>query len=326
MFDANNIQFRSKFTKNVTFHSAKEATAFKDLFVEILNHSEEFVVGLLWSLTYDPNGEASPKKFQDYLEKLCSFSDKQRPVLINEIRYQFAQGNPNFLCVKEKNWPEYQSLASSSSEVTAYVVLQKCKDLGSSLPEFIGQEIRHLSLSLDDEVDSNAVVDSNAKVGDKKLTNKEKIVKALQHLNFNLAAAEFLLPHAQKIAALLEAVSKTVGKRDNEPPKHEEAQVNPLEQEEHSTGSELVEHVSPAEMPLTPELVIRYSSKLSILFQCLDRLKAKKVDTFYLVRALTEIKQFLQAVNGLEEVNLSVTEVLEKSSKIRELLHALNQF
>ena len=320
MFDANNIQFRSKFTKNVTFSSAKEATTFKDLFVEILNHSEEFVVGLLWSLTYDPNGEASPKKFQDYLEKLCSFSDKQRAVLINEIRYQFAQGNPNFLCVKEKYWPEYQSLASSSSEVTAYVVLQKLQDLGASLPEFVAHEIHLLSLSLDEEVDSNAGV------GDKKLTNKEKIVKGLKHLNFNLAAAEFLLPHAQKIAALLEAVSKTVGKRDNEPPKHEEAQVNPLEQEEHSTGSELVEHVSPAEMPLTPELVTRYSSELEIFFQLMDTLKSMRVDTFYLVRALPEIKQFLQAVNGLEEVNLSVTEVLEKSSKIRELLHALNQF
>lgn len=325
MFDANNIQFRSKFTKNVTFSSAKEATAFKDLFVEILNHSEEFVVGLLWSLTYDPNGEASPKKFQDYLEKLSRFSDKQRPVLINEIRYQFAQGNPNFLCVKEKYWPEYQSLASSSSEVTAYVVLQKLQDLGSSLPEFIGQEIRHLSLSLDDEVDSNA------EAGDKKLTNKEKVVKALKHLNFNLTAAEFLLPHAQKIAALLEAVSKTVGKRDNETPRNEGAQTEPFsdntpEQEEHSTGSELVEHVSPAEMPLTPELVIRYSSELEIFFQLMDTLKSMRVDTFYLVRALPEIKQFLLAVNGLEEVNLSVTEVLEKSSKIRELLHALNQF
>lgn len=319
MFDANNIQFRSKFTKNVTFSSAKEATAFKDLFVEILNHSEEFVVGLLWSLTYDPNGEASPKKFQDYLEKLSRFSDKQRPVLINEIRYQFAQGNPNFLCVKEKYWPEYQSLASSSSEVTAYVVLQKLQDLGASLPEFVAHEIHLLSLSFDEEVDSNAGV------GDKKLTNKEKIVKGLKHLNFNLAAAEFLLPHAQKIAALLEAVSKTVGKRDNEPPKHEEAQVNPLEQEEHSAASELAEHVS-NKTPITSELVTRYSSELEIFFQLMDTLKSMRVDTFYLVRALPEIKQFLQAVNGLEEVNLSVTEVLEKSSKIRELLHALNQF
>ena len=299
MFNANNIQFRSKFTNKVNFPSVKEAEAFKKLFVEILNHSEEFIVGLLWSLTYDPHGKSSPKKFQDYLEKLCSFSDKQRAVLINEIRYQFAQGNPNFLCVKGEYWPEYQSLASSSSEVTAYVVLQKCKDLGASLPEFISQEIRQLSLNLDEKVDSNA------EVSDKKLTNKEKIVKALQHLNFNLAAAEFLLPHAQKIAALLEAVSKTVGKRDNEPPKHEEAQDNPLEQEEHSTGSELVEHVSPAEMPLTPELVVRHISELKNFFQLLDTLKSRKVDTFYLVQALPELKQFLQAVNDLEKLNFS---------------------
>lgn len=321
MFVANNIQFRSKLTKKVTFSSAKEATAFKDLFVEILNHSEEFVVGLLWSLTYDPNGEASPKKFQDYLEKLSRFSDKQRPVLINEIRYQFAQGNPNFLCVKEKNWPEYQSLASSSSEVTAYVVLQKLQDLGASLPEFVAHEIHLLSLSFDEEVDSNA------EVGDKKLTNKEKIVKGLKHLNFNLAAAEFLLPHAQKIAALLEAVSKTVGKRANETPRNEGAQTEPFsdntpEQEEHSTGSELVEHVSPAETPITSELVVRHISELKNFFQLLDTLKSRKVDTFYLVQALPELKQFLQAVNDLEKLNFSVQKVFEKSSKIKELLQA----
>lgn len=311
MFDANNIQFRSKFTKNVTFPSAKDATAFKDLLVEILNHSEEFIVGLLWSLTYDPQGKVSPQRFQNYLEKLSSFSDKQRSILINEIRYQFAQGNPNFLCVKEKNLPEYQVLASSINEVAAFLLLGKCKDLGASLPEFVGQEIRHLSLSFDD-------VDDNTEVEAKQST----VIKALKHLNFNLAAAEFLLPHAQKIAALLEAVSKTVGKRANETPRNEGAQDNPLEQEEHSTGSELVEHVSPAETPITSELVIRYSSELENFFQLLDTLKSRKVDTFYLVQALPELKKFLQAVNGLEKLNFSVPKVFEKSSNIKELLQA----
>lgn len=320
MFTANEIDFRTKLTKHVKFPSLEEAEAFKKLFVEILNHSEEFIVGLLWSLTYDPQGEDSPQRFKTYLEKLSRFTDKQKTVIGNEIRHQFAKAHPEFLEVTEKNLPEYQVLASSINEVTAYVVLQKCRDLGSSLPEFVGQELRHLNLNLDEEVDSNAGV------SDKNLTNKEKIVKALQHLNFNLAAAEFLLPHAQKIAALLEAVSKTVGKRDNEPPKHEEAQDNPLEQEEHSTGSELVEHVSPAEMPLTPELVIRYSSELSILFQCLDSLKAKKVDCFYLLQSLPQLKQFLQAVNDLEKLKLNVQEVFEKSSKIKDLLEALKQF
>ena len=325
MFTANDINFRSKLTKHVKFHSLEEAEAFKKLFVEILNHSEEFIVGLLWSLTYDLHGEDSPQRFKNYLEKLIRFTNKQKTVIGNEIRHQFAKAHPEFLEVAEKNWPEYQVLVGSINEVTAYVVLQKCRDLGSSLPEFVGQELRHLNLNLDEEVDSNA------EVSDEKLTKKEIVLKALQHLNFNLTAAEFLLPHAQKIAALLEAVSKTVGKRDNETPRNEGAQTEPFsdntpEQEEHSTGSELVEHVSPAEMPLTPELVIRYSSELKIFFQLMDTLKSMRVDTFYLVRALPEIKQFLQAVNGLEEVNLSVTEVLEKSSKIRELLHALNQF
>lgn len=320
MFTANEIDFRTKLTKHVKFHSLKEAEAFKKLFVEILNHSEEFIVGLLWSLTYDPQGEDSPQRFKTYLEKLSRFTDKQKTVIGNEIRHQFAKAHPEFLEVTEKNLPEYQVLASSINEVTAYVVLQKCRDLGSSLPEFVGQELRHLNLNLDEEVDSNT------EVGDKNLTNKEMIIKALKHLNFNLAAAEFLLPHAQKIAALLEAVSKTVGKRDNEPPKHEEAQDNPLEQEEHSTGSELVEHVSPAEMPLTPELVVRHISELKNFFQLLDTLKFRKVDTFYLVQALPELKQFLQAVNDLEKLNFSVQKVFEKSSKIKELLKAWEQF
>lgn len=125
MFTANDICFRSKLTTVLKFPSLEEAEAFKKLFVEILNHSEEFVVGLLWSLTYDPFGKSSPQRFQDYLKKLSSFSAKQRTVIGNEIRHQFAKANPQFLEVAEKYLPEYQSLASSSSEVTAYVVLNK---------------------------------------------------------------------------------------------------------------------------------------------------------------------------------------------------------
>ena len=318
MLKTNDIEFRSKLSKQVKFSSVEEAIVFKDLFVEILNHSEEFIIGLLWSLSYDPAGKASPEKYLVYLEKLSRFTDKQRTVIGNEIRHQFAKAHPEFLDVAEKYWPEYQSLVSSSNEVTAYVVLQRCKDLGSSLQEFVAQEIRHLSLSLDGEVDSNA------EDGDKQPTNREKVHKALTYLNFNPEAATFLLNYAQKIAALLEAVTVSSVKPTNETLKQQETQSqtssdNTPKQEEQSTGPELVEHNT----AITAEGVIAHRAELVNFFQAFDNLEAHGVHPLEVIQFYSDIVNFKKAMSSINDFGVDSKSILDARAKIDDLFKAL---
>lgn len=306
MFTANEIDFRTKFTKHV-ISSDEEITAFKNLFAEILNHPKDFVIGFLWSITYDPHGKASPEKYLVYINKLSRFSDKQRTVIGNEIRYQFAKVNPNFLDVAEKNWPEYQALVSSSSEVTAYVVLQKCKDLGSSLQEFVSQEVQLLSLSLDGEVDSNTAA------GDKQHSNKEKVHKALTYLNFSPKAATFLLPHAKKISALLEAVTVSSGKTavrpTNETPN----------QEDQSTELKSVKHIT----AITAECVIPHRAKLANFFQAFDNLEARGFHPLEVIQFYSDIDNFTKAMSSINDLGFDLKSILDARAKIDAWFTAL---
>lgn len=315
MFKADGIKFRSKFTQNVKFSPVGEAE-FKNFFVQILNHPEEFVIGFLWSLTYDPYGSVSPKMYHPYLERLNRFTAGQRKVILNEFRHQYTKQNTGFLDVNESNLPSYQALVNSTNEVTAYVVLQKCKELSKCSPDFIQREIYFLNSE-----------------------DEDKKVKAIKYLNFNTKAANFLKSYAKEIASLIKVVTSssdvTVSNSqpdgEDRPPfsKEEDAQAQPqsaqYEATSQSTEPKTVEQ-QVDETGITAEVVLEHQAELTKFFQAFDILEARGLHPLEIAKLQSEIAQFFEALKEVTDLGLSADSVLSEKSKIGTLLDALTLF
>ena len=122
------ITFRNKFREQMNFPNTPSLEKFKSFFVDILNKYEEFVIGLLWSLTYDPDGQDVPKTYWLIYVVLLKFSIRQRQTICSELRYQYKKIHPDFLNVNvEGNVAQsYTKLLNVAGEVAAYQVFQKC--------------------------------------------------------------------------------------------------------------------------------------------------------------------------------------------------------
>lgn len=297
---ANDIKFRNKFTQKVKFSSVGEVTEFKWLFAEILNHSAEFIIGLLWSLTYDPSGEVSPERYLTFIKRLNSFPSEQREVICNELRYQYAMQNPHFLNIEESDLPSYQALVRSSSEVTAYVVCQKCKELKMCSPDFIKREIYFLNNE-----------------------DEDKRVKAIKHLNFNTQAANFLKPYAKEIASLLEAItsseataSKSQFLEQKEAQPHSSQDETSLQSAKHQVD----------DTNITAEVIFEHRAEIAKFFQAFDNLEAHRVNPIEIVRLFPEINTFKDSISEMNSLGLKAESLQRDREKISTLLSALNLF
>lgn len=334
MFYVDDIKFRSKFTRKVKFSTIEEVVEFKKLFVEILNKSEDFVIGLLWTLTYDSSGGVSPEYYQRYILRISDFTLDSQDLVLRELRYQYAKQNPNFLDVEERNWPSYQKLIRSSSEITAFIVLQKCKNLRMCSPDFIQREISILSLNFE------SIDDSTTKDEEDSPSKEEKVLTALKHLNFNTKAAAFLMPYAKEIAALLKAVTSSsddtavrtshvyenkpqfLKKEENQPAVHEP--TNAVQSAKQETQIE--EDHQAKETLITPDVVLNNKDVMKHFFLSLQRLELIGIDPNMILICPVAVENFLTTLNKLNSLGLSTESILGKRSEIQQLLNALKLF
>ena len=122
------IKFRSKFRNQMNFSDLSSFNEFKEVFFIAICSYEEFFIGLLWSLTYNPIGDKAPEKYLYFYKTFNRFSTQQQAVILSELRYQYALLHPDFLKVEvEGNIAKrYAELKDFAGEITAYQVLQKC--------------------------------------------------------------------------------------------------------------------------------------------------------------------------------------------------------
>lgn len=127
MANNNIINFRSEFVNGMCFSNPNGLETIKNFFDCILCKSQGFVLGLLWNMCYDHEGNFWSMRYLQYLPIFSRFSTKQQQLICSEIRYQYSQLHLDFLLgtFDRKFSRSYNNLLMVSNEVTAFIVYKK---------------------------------------------------------------------------------------------------------------------------------------------------------------------------------------------------------
>ena len=178
-----NIEFRNKIKKKFP----SELSLLAEIFQELLQEGTNFIISLLWKMSFDPNNQLYNNCFETVLANLPAKTPEETILLRNELRHQYNLICPGFLSVQvsETANPCLEKLVKSSDEIIAYVVCSHCKDFSCETES----EVKRCIYLLRSTEDNN-------------------IFGGIRSLRFWPAEANFLKPYASKIADLLEAIYK----------------------------------------------------------------------------------------------------------------------
>lgn len=290
------ITFQSKFIKKMKFPSTPSFENFKSFFVDILNKDEEFVLGLLWILTYAPDGQDVPKPYWLIYDVLLKFSDQQRQAICSELRHQYKKTHPDFLKVDVNGnvAQSYTKLFNVADEITAYQVLQKCLQY-KNLPI---ESVKHCSELLRDE-------------------KENRYFGGLRDLGFNKKSANYLKAFVKEIAQLFEDITA-----ENNAQKDDIVSDFPFvfggkdTPVQNGCEVEAVQDEVEVQMPQEADVEVQthleaYKNQLSADFAWQHK---------------TELDNFFKALDEVESIGLTAELILSKRAEIEQLLDVSKLF
>ncbi len=290
------IQFQSKFIKKMKFPSTPSFENFKSFFVGILNEDEEFVLGLLWILTYAPDGQDVPKTYWLICDVLLKFSDQQRQAICSELRHQYKQLHADFLKVDvEGNVAQsYTKLVNVANEITAYQVLQKCLQY-KNLPV---ESVKHCSELLRDE-------------------KENRYFGGLRDLGFNKKSANYLKPFIKEIAQLFKDITAENNAQEDDIvsslPFMLGGEDTPVQ-----NGCEVQAVQDDVEVQTPREDDVEVQTHLEA-----DK---NQLSAVFALQHKTELDNFFKALEEVESIGLTAELILSKRAEIEQLLRVSTLF
>lgn len=319
------IKFRNKFVKGMKFSNLARLESFKMFFSGILSKYPEFVLGLLWSMVYDSEGEVSPQKYLDDLCIFRKFSTEQQKLICSELRYQYSQLYPDFLKVDVSSniAASYNALCNASDKITAYQVYQKIMQY-IDYPEDAVKRCFFLINS----------------------PNEKNYFGGLRDLGFNKKAANYLKSFIKEIAQLFEDITENKSNPvvDNmedlpfrfgsEASSTQAGNKDQVSHDDDNSQSSLVED-SAQTSPVNEERHVPHADEVQYLEDIVPQhdkksLVAENVEfqfnADFAWQHKTELSNFIKALEEVESIGLSAELILSKRAEIAQLLSVSKLF